>query len=250
MLELSAKQREMRERDEDILRAARALVLSHGYHGITMNQIAQQTGYPKGTVYQRFACKEDVITALAAESMNRRVAMLRRADSFDGRTRERFAALAEAEALFWRLNSDDIQIVLTASRPILEKASEWNAAALHESERAVVGIIIELLKEAVRSGDFPQSMEGRLEELAFGVWGLVEGGFALIRRHVPQSSLGIGDPVTRLWFAANQFLDAYGWEPLFDTWDYHESLARIRKTIFPEESTEAYGEGAWYGDGQ
>ena len=79
MLELSAKQRELQERDEDILRVARDLVLLHGYHGMTMNQIAQESGYPKGTLYQRFVCKEDVITALAAESMNRRVDLLLKA---------------------------------------------------------------------------------------------------------------------------------------------------------------------------
>jgi AcrR family transcriptional regulator len=249
MLKPSAKQRALRERDQDILRVGRELVLVHGYHGMTMNQISQETGYPKGTVYQRFACKEDVITALAAESMNRRVAMLERANAFDGRTRERFAAIAEADALFWRLNPDDIRIVLTASTPILEKASWWHVAALHDAERAVGGIIIKLLREAVESGDFPRSEEGKLEELVLGVWGLVEGGFALVRRQVPQSVLGMSDPVTRLWIVANQLLDAYGWEPLFNTWDYHESLARIRKTVFPEESTQAYGEGAWYGDG-
>jgi len=89
VLTLSPKQLELQERDNHILGVARELVLANGYFGITMDQIARESGCPKGTLYHRFACKEDILVAMAVNSSERRSKMMRRAASYDGRTRER-----------------------------------------------------------------------------------------------------------------------------------------------------------------
>ena len=248
VLALSPKQRELQERDRRILGAARALVLTHGYYGTTMDQIAKESGCPKGTLYHRFACKEDILVAIAVECMKRRAAMMRRAMRYKGRSRERLLGLAEGAVLYGRLNPQDIQIMHTATGPIREKVSPTRVSALLEAERATMGILMALLSDAVAEGDLAPEGEGTLHEIAEGGFALLEGGFALIHGGVTQQVLGVSDPFYKLWRYFNRAIDAYGWRPLFSEWDYEESLARIRESVFPEEAQALYGEGAWYGD--
>ena len=66
---LTRKQREIREREQLLLRVARKMLIEQGYSGLSMDQLAEATEYSKGTVYQHFSTKEDLVTALAIESM-------------------------------------------------------------------------------------------------------------------------------------------------------------------------------------
>ena len=248
MLTLSPKQRELQARDDRILESARDLVLLHGYYGMTMDQIARESGCPKGTLYHRFACKEDILVAIAVTCTERRTAMMRRALDFEGCSRERLLGLAEAAALYGRMNPQDLQIMHTATGPIREKASPSRVLALLEAERDMMRNLVGLLNEAVAAGDLVPEYAGVLEEMAEGAFALLEGGFTLIQDGVPQQILGVRDPFYKLWRYFNRAMDAYGWKPLFSEWDYEESLAKIRQQIFPDEAQALYGEGAWYGD--
>lgn len=61
------------EKHQQILAAAKALFLTHGYHGSSMNKIAQQAGVTKLTIYNHFKDKENLfscaITATCEESI-------------------------------------------------------------------------------------------------------------------------------------------------------------------------------------
>jgi AcrR family transcriptional regulator len=213
-----------------------------------MAHIAEASGCRKGTLYHRFASKEDVLIALAADSLKRRAEMMERGALFEGRSRERILALGEAAALFSRLKPDDSRILHTAMGPVREKASPERLFSLLEQEKRNIRAVHAILHDAVREGDLQVDSEDRLLELALGAWGLVDGGFTLIEGGVAQQVLGVHDPYTKVWRAFNRMADAYGWKPFFNDWDYEESLASIRKAIFPVEAQELYGEGEWYGD--
>lgn len=235
-------------RDAKVLLAARELILERGYYGVTMAHIAQASGCRKGTLYHRFASKEDVFIALASNSLKRRAEMMERGALFQGRSRERVLALGEAAALFSRLNPDDSKILHTAMGPVREKASPERLAMLLQEEKRNIQLVHAILHDAVREGDLETDSVDLLLELTLGTWALVDGGFALIEGGVPQQVLGVQDPYTKVWRAFNRMADAYGWKPFFDDWDYEESLASIRKAIFPIEAQQLYGEGQWYGD--
>ena len=246
---LSPKQREIIERDTLILEVARDMLLERGYFGLTMDRLAEASNCPKGTMYQRFGCKEDIILALAMQSLEHRSAMMARAGAFEGKTRERVLAFGEAVALFARLHPDESRILHIATGPIREKASMERVMALREKEHEMVGMLHSLLQEAVAKGELVLDREGAtIEEMAFGIWALVEGSFTLIESGVPENTLGIRDPFTRMFRAFNVLADGYGWHPLFHERDWEDLLARVRRTIFPEEAQAVYGPGQWYGD--
>jgi AcrR family transcriptional regulator len=61
------KQRKYEQREALLLAIARKILLHGGYHGLTMARVADSAEYSKGTLYQHFSCKEELIITLAAE---------------------------------------------------------------------------------------------------------------------------------------------------------------------------------------
>ena len=61
---LTAKQAQMKRREEQILEVARGMLVTDGYHGLNMERIADEVQASKGTVYNHFNSKEDLMCAL------------------------------------------------------------------------------------------------------------------------------------------------------------------------------------------
>jgi len=246
---LTPKQRAIRERDARILSAGRSILLEHGYFGLTMDRVAKETRCPKGTLYHRFSCKEDIIIALATDCLRRRNHMMVRGAAFRGRPRERLTGVAEGVGLFTRLNPDDSRIIHMAIGPLQEKVSPERLSLLTQFERETIEIVQRILVDSIAAGDLVLPQGTILGEIVLGAWGMVDGAFSLIEGNVPQRAFGIHNPYHTVWRAFNRYADGYGWRPLFHELDFEEVLAKVRREVFPVEAQALYGDGAWYGDG-
>lgn len=78
-----------RKREQYMLEKAREILNGHGFQGLNLPELARQSGYSKPTIYKYFPSKEDLMVALATESSERQIAHFERADTFDGRPREK-----------------------------------------------------------------------------------------------------------------------------------------------------------------
>ena len=124
---LSRKQREIAEREQLVLSVAREMLAEKGYLGLTMDRIAAATEYSKGTIYQHFSCKEEVLAALALEAAQKRIELFERGATFPGRPRERLAAIGVADGIFVRRYPKHFEIEKIRSRwrfPKLKKRRE------------------------------------------------------------------------------------------------------------------------------
>ena len=57
----------------DLLAAARTVFLRRGFHGASLDEIAEEAGYTKGAVYSNFAGKDDLFLALLDEHYEQRI---------------------------------------------------------------------------------------------------------------------------------------------------------------------------------
>ncbi|HBW18247.1 MAG: TetR/AcrR family transcriptional regulator [Streptosporangiaceae bacterium] len=55
-----------------VLEAARSIFLARGYHGASVDEIAEQAGFSKGVVYSRFGNKADLFLALLEQRIDER----------------------------------------------------------------------------------------------------------------------------------------------------------------------------------
>ncbi len=94
---LTRQERKERTR-ADLLRAARVVFERRGFHGASLDEIAEEAGYTKGAVYSNFASKDDLFLAVLEHFFEERRALYR---SFvlDQKTLE---GAVRAVARFWR----------------------------------------------------------------------------------------------------------------------------------------------------
>jgi len=64
----SRKQRETNLRKQNIIEAAEKLFLANGYEDTTMNQIATESEFSKGTLYNYFKSKDDLYLAIGTKA--------------------------------------------------------------------------------------------------------------------------------------------------------------------------------------
>ncbi len=244
MTMLSPKKREIQQRELALLEAARTIVLEQGYHGLTMARIAEALDCAKATVYQHFPCKEEVIIALAQRSIELQGDLVERAARFPGRTRERMLAVGEATQLFARLHPEDTRIFqLMSAEAITQKASQESLWRMRQAANHTVSILNGIVRDAIAQGDLVFEQGRSIEELTYQVWLLGESSKAAVWSWMPPRELGVDNPFDVMLHTGQILGDAHGWRPLSTEWDYRETLERIRREVFPDESRRAYGTG-------
>ncbi len=234
------KKREFLNREDLILDTARGLFLEVGYFELNMDRIAEATEYSKGTIYQHFSCKEEILVALLLQSTLKVESLLQRAATFPGRARERVIAMAEAYELFARLYPYHFKTVSFVQNDVVAaKASAELRQRLEAAQQRSMGIVSGVVRDGVAQGDLVMPPSFSAEELAFGLWAAAFGAYVMIATQVPLGSLGIRNPRYALQCHMQALLDGLGWQPLFKDWDYEHTRQRIRKEIFPQEWRQA-----------
>ena len=136
-------------RRSEILRAAEALFVAHGFHATGMAAICEAAGMSPGTLYRYFPAKADIITAIVAEERAEAAAWFDRLDGAADFRAALMAALAEAI---------DAVADETYGRLALEIAAEAGrdagiAAILAEAETEARARLTAIIADAQRRGD-------------------------------------------------------------------------------------------------
>jgi AcrR family transcriptional regulator len=103
---MSRSERKTQTREE-LVAAARSVFLRRGFHGATLEEIADEAGYTKGAVYSNFAGKDDLYLALLDAHYETRVGayaeMMVDEPTYEDAIRAvgRFMAQSDAQAPDW-----------------------------------------------------------------------------------------------------------------------------------------------------
>ena len=230
------REREFRQREDLILDAAESLLRAHGYLGLNLDHLAEKVEYSKGTLYNHFETKEDIVLALATRHLAERSRLFELAAAFQGRTREQMAAVWVADDVLAQGGGAPFQIMQLSKTPSLwEKAS----AARREESTRLVGRCAQVgagvVRAAIAAGDLKMDAAGA-KELSFGLTTMALG------THLVANTPGWGENASldfpRKALRANQhrLLDGVGWQPLSTEWDYAAAEARIRSEVFPSRN--------------
>ncbi len=233
----SRKQREVQHREQMLLEVGRQMLIEHGFAGLSMDRLAEATEYSKGTVYQHFSTKEDLVAALAAQSIERRRSLFDRASRMSGRPRERMTAILVADELFARLHPHYFRSELIIKMANLEnRASSDRLRTLERLDSDCSDVPRGLIAEAIQIGDLvltPPRGEG---EILFGLFSLAIGTHAIMLNHASLlSEWRIGPPLPSFRRNLQSLLDGYGMRPLSTEWDYEATRLRAMKEVFADE---------------
>ena len=236
MVTLSRKEREKLEREARILDLARGMLRSVGYHGLSMDRIAAEMEYSKGTIYQHFPNKEEIILALANQALEQRLGMFEKASTAVSGSRQRMAAIGAAAEEFVEHYPQHFaveQIIRSAS--MWEKTSEERREHMRTCEHRCMQIVGGIVRDGIAQGDVQLPGEMKPEDLVFGLWSINFGAYTIITSSDSLEEIGIDDPVATLRKNMNLLLDGYGWKPLSEEFDYTETMDQVRREVFGHE---------------
>ncbi len=233
MKTLSPKQREIAARESRILEIARPIVIQEGYQALNMDRIAAELGLSKGTIYNHYSCKEEIVISLAVETTTRRTEMFRAAAQFMGGPRFRMQAVGVAAEKFVRESPEHFifeQILRMDS--VWEKTSEKKRAIVTSCEMNCMGIVGGVVRDAIAKGDLALPDHVTPEDLVFGLWSLTSGAYSIIITSESLENLGMSEPYEMVRNHTAVMMDGYRWKPFSSEFDRNELIERIEKEVF------------------
>ncbi|MBF0470020.1 MAG: TetR/AcrR family transcriptional regulator [Gammaproteobacteria bacterium] len=235
---LSRKQREIRQREGEILNHAEKLLHDHGFHGVTMERLAELTACSRGTIYQHFTNKEDLCAAVCLDNSSQLVELFQRAVTFDGESREQIVAIAIAHWLFVSLNPTrfrNFQSIMSSA--FREKLPAERETQLFQREETLFKLVTRPVQKAVDDGKLVLHQFHSVAEVVMSLWAHSFGHLYLLTTHIPFQDLGVEAPKGVLFKSSHTFLDGLGWQPLAADFDYRSTFERLQQELFAPEFT-------------
>ena len=219
------------------MEVARRMLVAGGYLGLSMDAIAAELEYSKGTIYNHFGCKEEIIIALAIQTTDKRTEMFVRAANVSAAPRLRLSAIGVASELFVRLYPDHFGVEqLIRSASIWEKTSEKRRQSMHFAENRCMGIVAGIVRDAVACHHLVLPEDLTPEDLVFGLWSQTFGAYSIIATGGDElEQLGVADPYRAVHQAISRTLDGYLWSPLSSEFDYLNLFEEQMAEVFPDE---------------
>lgn len=230
------KKRELLQREELILNAAQTILHQQGYNHLTMDRVAETVDYSKGTIYNHFSSKEDLVCSLACRCMKNLIDIFERAYQYPGSTRERYSAIGIGYALYYQLRPLDSQNIQTVrNNAVREKVSEKKLTEILSLEQKISTIAQSIVQDAINCGDLDKKYQAQVSSIVFGCWSMHYGALLLDQSDLPLHELGFSPVVKMLWDNTNIYLDGYQWQPLSSTTDTSKLFEEISTALFNDE---------------
>jgi AcrR family transcriptional regulator len=233
---VSRKQRDFQQRELLILDCAQQMLHQHGYAHLTMERIAAKVEYSKGTIYNHFCSKEDLVCSLCCRCVSSLIELFERAYDYSGSTRERFSAIGIGYTLYHQLHpmdSENIQIVKTHA--VREKLSDKKLDELQQLEQQIIALTIKLVEEAIACGDLAATSKTMADNIVFGCWSMHYGSMLLQNSDIPLNELGFSPVLEMTWLNSQKLMDGFGWLPLSTELDSDTGFNKLMNELFAEE---------------
>ncbi len=146
------KEREFNLRRADILDAAVKIFAAKGFHNATVAEIAASSGFAIGTLYQFFAGKEQLYSALLTEKLTAMYAAIRAAVGGASDIVGKIEQLVDSQFRFVEENAEFCGIFVRGDYLSLSEGSAELRAGIRRDYARHVAFIAEVLRTGIRAG--------------------------------------------------------------------------------------------------
>ncbi len=164
----SKASRRFRRRDE-ILRAATNLFFEKGYHEVTMEEIAEEMGVSKGTIYNYFSSKENLYLEILKESFEAIEALLHEEVEDSDPAVLKLRKLLAAIFTFYRQNLKVLRILSRDETHLLkehfELTEKWRSRRVRLYEK--------IIEKGIHEGSFVRQNPRLRALMLYGAVGAV-----------------------------------------------------------------------------
>jgi len=224
-------------REQEMLDCARDIIKADGEVGLTIDKLVKNLPYSKGTVYNHFTSKEDILMALCHRHMTQMAELYVRALSFEGSSREKALAVHVGSLLQAKANPDDFMMAITVKTAgCHDKASDKRMQAHQHIEGQILTPIFNLFRTAYENNELTLPEGMAVEQLAFSSWSIDFGTQILLMGENRGCGLRTQLVVEReLINSINLLHDGMRWKPLAQDYDWKASIQRMKTEVFAKE---------------
>lgn len=233
------------EREAVIMDHALRYIDGAGIAALTMDKLVCEVPYSKGTVYNHFINKEDLLLALCNRAMRDFADKFERAAAFDGCSREKVLAMFFAFMLTARLKPIEFMLILTAkSANISEKASVQRSDEHLVAEDLIHKPLLSVFQSAMDSGELNPPVDMTVEQVIFVCWSLGFGTNALLLRGVERCTAIESLIIEReMLNNSNIVLDGLRFKPLSHEFDWSATIERLKTSTYLKETEQLLNRG-------
>ncbi len=236
VLTKSRKQQEIDQRQRQILQLAREILIKEGYSGLSMERLATEMQFAKGTLYNHFPNKEEIVVALAIESLDLRRRIFEKASVSMPASRQRMAAIGCACNLYATRYREHFAIEeMIRNGSILEKTSELRQNLVRQCEQRVMAVVAGVVRDAVAAGDLSLPDNMSPEEFVFGFWSLMYGSQVLIGSSPALVEIGVNQPQRTIRFHGWTLMNGYRWKPFISFEKTNEMMDSLEERLICHE---------------
>ena len=231
------KQIEIQQREELLMKTAGQILLTEGVDALSMERLAEELKTAKGTIYNHYPNREELLLAMAVRAIDKRQAMFDAASMSKGNPRERMTAIGVAceiysrnYPLFFAVES----IVRHAS--IWERCSDERRDFMRQREQRCMGLVAGVVRSGVASGDLVLPCGMNPEELTLSLWGLTYGCTVINATSPSLKEIGIESIYRTIRLGTLHMINGFHWQPIWSVNEHDDHIARICKSVFPNET--------------
>lgn len=238
MSTLTRKKQEIDQREQQILQLARIKLLADGYASLSMERLANEMRFAKGTLYNHFQNKEEIVVALAIESLEFRRKLFERASVAVAGSRQRMGAIGCAVDLYATQYRDHLLVEeMLRTGSIFERASNARQMQFRQCEYRMMGLVAGVVRDAIAARELVLPEDMSAEEFVFGFWALMYGSRVLILYGSASalSDVGVLHPEHSTFRHAWTLMNGYNWQPMIPFEESVQMLESVREQLLSEE---------------
>jgi AcrR family transcriptional regulator len=235
MVELTRKQREIERRTGEILRVSKPILVGEGFHALSMDRVASEMEYAKGTIYNHFPHKEEIVLALAIESMDLRRKLFEFSAKSALESRSRMTAIGIACEFYANECREDVvveQWMRTLS--VWEKSSQQRQNLIRQCESQCMTIVANIVRDGIHEGALRVPTDMTHEEFVFGFWALTVGNQILIASSPSLPALGIHNPTRAIRIHCATLLSGFAWHPILSQTEHLRLAEQMAESLMPQ----------------
>lgn len=231
------KKQEIELREQKLLRTASQILLNEGFAALSMERLADELKTAKGTVYNHYPNREELLLSLAVQAVNKRQDMFDVASTSRGSSKERMLAVGVACEIYVRSYPQYFLVEnMVRHAAIWERCSDAKRDLMRKQEHRCMALVSGVVRSAIADGDLELPTEMRPEEMTLSLWGLTYGSYLLNATSPSLQELGVDSIHRAVRFGAKCTLDGFQWQPIWTAEQHADLIERICSAVFPNET--------------
>lgn len=231
-----SKKQAIESREAQLLEIASGILLDEGFHALSMERLAEELKTAKGTIYNHYPNREEIVLAIAVQAIKKRHELFDTASLAQRPSRERMMAVMVACEIYVTHYRHFFHVEnLVRHAAIWDRCSDTRRAFLRNQEQRCMSLVSGIVRNAIASNDLKLRDGLSPEEMTLSLWALIYGSYLINDTSPSLEELGVKSVHRSVRMGVVRMLDGYQWLPVVGNAPHGTLLEDICKEVFPEE---------------